>query len=78
MCEVQLPDTEMRTVKTAVYYADATAEDVPAAESSFDESGQSWVRSNLGIEDCGRKSGMRQYQLICNLKLYRARLKRGP
>ena len=69
MCEVQLPETEMRTVKTAVYYPGARAEDVPAAGSSSGQSGQdSGVRtqnrpgSTLGADsgDCGRENGTKQ------------------
>lgn len=39
-CEVQLPETEMRTVKTAVYYPGpgARADDIPSPESSPNQS----------------------------------------
>jgi len=50
MCEVQLPETEMRTVKTAVYYPGARADDAPAAESSSSQSDSTAASSSISIK----------------------------
>ena len=58
-CEVLLPETEMRTVKTAVYFPGAhahSAQDVPAGESSSSHSGQELLRSSW---DRGRKKSIK-------------------